>query len=191
MYNYFENVNLIIPASEKSGNLFLGNYKIAINPEFLVDNDISVIINCTIDSPYIYDILDYRTLNQYNLYTLETFKIPVYDSLLEYDINKMTEYLKIAIPFILKKCITEKKNILIHCYAGKQRSSCVVAAVLFTLIDNNIMQFKEIQMDNDKSKLMKNIIHYIIEKRPQAFSYALRVNFQKSLEDFFHLKNIY
>lgn len=180
----FDNVNLIIPKNNKSGSLWLGNYKSALDPVFLKDNDISVIINCSADLPYIYDILD---STNHGLNSLETFRIPVYDSLLEHDIYIMEQYFHTVLPFILKKLLTERKNILIHCHAGAQRSAICVAAVLFVLVDNEIMQFDEIPNKTDKSKLMRKIIKYILEKRPRAFSYGFRVNFKKSLESFFGL----
>lgn len=181
----FDNVNNIIPANKKSGAMWLGNYKSALDPVFLKDNDISVIINCSADLPYIYDIIDPA---QHGLDKLETFRIPVYDSLLDHDIYIMEQYYHTVLPFILKKMLSEHKNILIHCHAGAQRSASVVAAVLFVLIDNEIMSFDKLQNREDKSKLMKKIIAYILEKRPRAFSYGFRVNFKKSLETFFSIE---
>jgi protein tyrosine phosphatase len=180
----FENVNMIIPENSQSGSLWLGNYKSALDPVFLKDNKISVIINCSADLPYIYDILDPAN---HGLNKLETFRIPVYDSLLDHDIYIMEQYYHTVLPFILKKLLTERKNVLVHCHAGAQRSASVVAAVLFVLIDNDIMTFDKLPNRPDKSKLMKKIIAYILEKRTRAFSYGFRVNFKKSLENFFNL----
>jgi hypothetical protein len=183
-----ENANCIIPRNKKSGALWLGNYKSSLDPVFLKDNNISVIINCTIDLPYVYEILDPE---KHGLSKLETFRIPVYDSLLEHDIIIMEQYLSTALPFILKKLLTEHKNILVNCHAGAQRSAVCVAALLFVLVDNDIMKLsnKKITITNinDKSKLMKEIIDYILIKRPRAFSYGFRVNFKKSLERFFNI----
>jgi len=180
----FDNMNLIIPENKKTGSIWLGNYKSALDPLFLKEHEISVIINCTADLPYIYDVIDPI---EHGLQRLETFRIPVYDSLLDHDIYIMEEYLHVVLPFILKKCLSEHKNILIHCHAGAQRSAVVVAAVLFVLIDNNIMTFDKIPNKKDKSKLMKHIIKYILDKRPRAFSYGFRVNFKTSLESFFNI----
>lgn len=178
----FDNVNLIIPKNQQSGALWLGNYKSALDPVFLKDNNISVVINCSADLPYVYDILDPA---KHGLNKLETFRIPVYDSLLDHDIYIMEQYYHTVLPFILRKLLKEHKNVLIHCHAGAQRSASVVAAVLFVLIDNDIMEFDDLPNRTDKSKLMKKIIAYILEKRPRAFSYGFRVNFKKSLESFF------
>lgn len=184
-----ENASCIIPKNKKSGALWLGNYKSALDPVFLKDNDISVIINCTIDLPYIYDVLEPE---KHGLSKLETFRIPVYDSLLEHDIVIMEQYLSTALPFTLKKLVNDKKNILIHCYAGKQRSSSLCAATLFLLVDNDIydlkLKNKDIKNIDDKSKLMKLIFQYMLEKRPCVFTYGYRVNFKKSLERFFNIE---
>jgi protein-tyrosine phosphatase len=181
----FENVSLIIPKNEKSGALWLGNYKSAIDPVFLKENNINVIINCSPDLPYIHDILD---STQHGLEKIESFRIPVYDSLLEQDIYIMEEYLYKVLPFILKRLLKDKKNILIHCYAGAQRSSCVTVCVLYILVDNNIIEFENVEKTKDKSKLMKRLIEFLLEKRPRVFSYGFRVNFKKSIESFFGLE---
>lgn len=183
--NILENAHEIIPESKKSGSLWLGNYKSALDPVFLKDNNISVIINCSVDLPYIYDILD---TNNHGLNKLETFRIPVYDSLLDHDIYIMEQYYHTVLPFILKKLLTEHKNVLVHCHAGAQRSASVVAAILFILVDNDIMNFDKISNSKNKNKLMQNIIKYILSKRSRAFSYGFRVNFKKSLENFFGIE---
>lgn len=182
----FDNANCVLPRNKKSGALWLGNYKSSLDPVFLKDNNITVIINCTIDLPYIYDI--YTPKKNVNLGKLETFRIPVYDSLLEHDIVIMEEYFSSALPFALKKLLTERKNILVNCAAGKQRSACCVAAILFVLVDNDILNFGEIINIDNKSKLMKKIFKYMLEKRPCVFTYGFRVNFKKSLERFFNIK---
>lgn len=180
----FENVSNIIPGDKECGSLWLGNYKSALDPIFIKDNNISVIINCSVDLPYIYDILDPEV---HGLDKLETFRIPVYDSLLDQDIYIMEQYIHTVLPFTLKKLLSERKNILIHCYAGAQRSACIVAAILFVLVDNKIVEFDEIPNKTDNSKLMKKVVAYILAKRPRAFSYGFRVNFKKSLETFFNI----
>lgn len=195
-----ENANLIIPKIEsKCGSLWLGNYKAILDLDFLVNNNISVVINCTADIPYIYEVLNTEEL--VSLKQLETFRIPVQDSLLEYDIKLMEEYFHIALPFILKKLIKEKKNVIINCYMGRQRSSINVALILYVLIFNDILSPETENGENgpsniypilnelplkttNKPKLMRNIIKYIIKKRPQAFSWGYRVNFKHSLEKF-------
>lgn len=192
LFNYFENANNIIPGNDEinkdnitHGQIWLGNMKAALDPKFIKQNDISVIINASVDIPFIFDLLD---PSEHGIPKLETYRIPVYDSLLEHDIYIMEQYLHKVLPFLLKKLLKEKKNILIHCAAGRQRSACIVAALLFVLIDNDLMKLQNKFETKDKGKLMKIIIDYIIKKRPQAFSWGFRVNFKTSLEKFFKIK---
>jgi len=128
LLNYFENANNIIPGDDNvnvnlqglsfnniiSGQVWLGNYKAALDPKFIKDNNISVIINCSVDLPFIFNLIDPA---EHGISKLETYRIPVYDSLLEHDIYIMEQYLHKVLPFLLKKLLKEKKNILIHCYA--------------------------------------------------------------------------
>lgn len=180
--NMFDSANKIIDKTDRNGNLWLGDYHSTLDINFIVKNDISVIINCTPDIPYIYEILDSKDLIK--IKNLETFRIPVLDSLLEHDILLMEQYYHTVIPFILRKLISEHKNILINCYAGKQRSASVVAAVLYVILDNNIVHIPGLNPPAD----MNNIIKYISKKRPVVFSFGLRVNFKKSLENFLKIK---
>lgn len=180
--NMFDNANKIIDKTDKNGNLWLGDYHSTLDINFIVKNDISVIVNCTPDIPYIYEILDNKDLIK--IKNLETFRIPVLDSLLENDILLMEQYYHKVIPFVLRKLISEHKNVLINCYAGKQRSASVVAAVLYVILDNNIIHIPGLKSPDN----MNNIIKYILKKRPVAFSFGLRVNFKKSLENFLKIK---
>jgi protein-tyrosine phosphatase len=198
-----ENANIIIPSlKDKCGSLWLADHKAILDLNFLIKNNISVIINCTPDIPYVYEVLSGKELN--GLKQLETFRIPVQDSLLNYDIDLMEQYFHISLPFILKKLIKEKKNVVINCAAGKQRSAINVALVLFTLIYNDILSpethidglanniypiFNELPLKTtNKPELMRNIIKYIIKKRPQAFTYGYRINFKESIEKFLGFK---
>ena len=184
--NLTENMNIILKRTTDNGNLWLGNVKSALDLNFLVDNNIEVVVNCSPDIPYIYEILDPEHLCKQNknycgLRNLETFRIPVYDSLLPHDIYLMEQYFPLILPFLIQKLIKEKKNVLIHCHAGKQRSAVVVAALLYILKD----------CSNDpkgKKKCMLDVINYIRIRRPQAFSFGLRINFQTSLENYFKIK---
>ena len=166
--------------------LWLGNYKSALDVSFLSKNNINVIINCTQHIPFVNQIED-----ELNIDKLETYRIPVNDSLLECDFLLMQDYFKIIIPLLLRKYTIEKKKILIHCHAGKQRSAILTAALLKVLIDNNY-----IGLNNKTNVLPKNsndknqfeyICNYILSKRPQVFTYGLRINFEPTYKRFFKI----
>lgn len=198
--NYFENANQILEcnrpefANESGGNLWLGNYHAAHDPDFLIKNNITVIINCTPNIPYVYEIHHSKDLVGIN--KLETFRVPVLDSLLEEDIVLMQDYFTTVIPFILTKLKT--CNVLVHCHQGRQRSAILVAAVLYILSSNrdvysinNICYQDTLRYINkypDNSDRMNRVIKYINKKRPQAFAYSLRVNFKKTLERYFNIE---
>ncbi len=178
-------------------NLWLGNYKAAHDINFLLDNKIDMVINCTSNIPIIHEVINkklkkekYNNINSFDLcsiHNIETFKIPVNDSLLERDFIIMEHYFKIIIPLLLRKYTVENKNILIHCHAGRQRSTIVVAALIKVLLDNNYIELKEIPKTDCKLTQFKNICNYILSKRPQVFTYGFRINFESSYKNYFNI----
>ena len=105
----------------------------------------------------------------------------------------MEKYFKIVIPLLLRKYTIENKNILVHCYAGKQRSAIVVAALLKVLSDNNYISVIPSVKKSNLSKYTRNIqqyqniCNYIISKRFQAFTYGYRVNFEQTFLRYFKI----
>lgn len=166
-------VDQIIPG------LWLGNYKCALDKSFLKSKGISIIINCTPNKPFITEMENVDNMN------IETYRIPVNDSLLERDILLMQDYFKIIIPLLLKKYITEKRSILIHCQAGKQRSAILTAVLLKILHDKEYISLIKIPPYVYGKEQFKYICNYMLSKRPQVFTYGLRVNFEQSYIRFF------
>lgn len=155
------NADLVIPG------LWLGNHRAAHDVRFLKENAIDVIVNCTPDIPFACDIV-----NEANLHHLEYFRIPVSDSRQETDIVLMEQYLRVVVPYLVQQHQTFGKNVLVHCHAGKQRSAIVVAAYLFHIHGHG-------ERDDP--------FDVILSKRPQAFTYGLRINFMNSFKRFFRL----
>jgi hypothetical protein len=170
--NFYNDADEIIP------NIYLGNHNSALNLNFLKKNDINVIINCTKDKSFITDDVDIRS---------EMYRIPVNDSLLECDFIIMQEQFKNIVPLLLRKYTIEKKNILVHCHMGKQRSAIVVAALLKVLLDNNYLSLDEIPKNITPKKQFSYICNYIVKKRPQAFTFGYRINFKPSYFRFFDI----
>ncbi|NBU34284.1 hypothetical protein EB118_06975 [bacterium] len=163
--------------------LWVGNYKSPLDISFLRQNNIQVIVNCTPDVPFHTDVY---SPDQIADLKIETFRIPVYDSLLEKDILLMEEYLKLVIPFLIRKYVIEKKNILINCVAGAQRSAIVCAALLNVLVERGIVDIPGVRVEADKSKQFKKIREYMLSRRPRVFLYGASVNFDKSYRRFFN-----
>lgn len=190
LINYFENANEIIKENQYSGALFLGNYNSSIDSEFLLKNNITVIINCTPDLPFIDEkFLKISNLNK--LKSLEKYRIPVYDSLLPKDIYLMETYFDKALRFLFIKLFKEHKNVLINCYQGRQRSAIFLAAFLFVITTNrecyNIKELHNISTIQHNKYRMKAIIHFIQKTRPMTFAMGFRINFKKSLERYFNM----
>ena len=139
------NADLILPG------LWLGNAKASMDEEFIKKNNIVSVFNCTKDLPFHSSIR-------------RRFRVPVDDNLKQEEIRNM-ELWSFEIVYKLTK---EHKhgNVLVHCYAGMQRSAAVIAMYL---IGNHRMK-------------KDNAIAYIKRKRPLAFWPF--TNFEKSIEDF-------
>jgi hypothetical protein len=205
-----------ISVDEIIPGLWLGNYKAALDIDFLKQNKIDLIINCTPNIPF---INNEKSLN------IETYRIPVNDSLLERDFILMEKYFKIAIPMLLQKYTIENKKILIHCHMGKQRSAILTAALLKVLIDNNHIHLPEIPENigtlpsarqgtlpnvsarqgtlpnvsarqgtlpnvsarQGNQKQFEYICNYLLSKRYQVFTYGLRINFEPTYKRFFKI----
>jgi protein tyrosine/serine phosphatase len=164
--------------------VWLGNYKSAIDVNFLKQNKIKFILNCTPNFPFYNEIHNKQDLK--GLHKIDKYRIPVNDSLMQRDFILMEQYFKIVIPLLVKK-YTQKKNILIHCHAGKQRSAIVVAALLKVLLDNNIIDIENIAKNTSQQQQFNNIYEYILKRRSQVFTYGLRINFEQSYKNFFNI----
>ena len=130
-------------------NLWLGDIRIAKNKLFFDENNIKVVINCSKDIPF------------YSNYT-NNIRISVDDSLKNKDINLLYEYIPKAVEYIHNN-ILESNNILIHCYAGKQRSASIVVAYL--------MKYGNLSL--------KDSILSVCSKREIVFTPS--INFKKTL----------
>jgi protein-tyrosine phosphatase len=140
--------------------MYLGNIMASKDPKFFEDKKIKAVLNCSKDIP-----------NTFAKKDVEYMRIPIDDSLKEVDINKAYLFMPAAVEFIHKHIVLQGDNILVHCYAGRQRSACMVAAYL--MAKNNLTP--------------KQACKLILEKRPEAFHFGLSLNFEKSLEKYYEL----
>jgi hypothetical protein len=140
----WDNANQILP------RLWLGNKGAALDPTWLREKKITTVFNCTKDIPFAKEVL-------------HQYRVPVDDSTMQEDIQKMTDWS----PEIIYKLMAEYNQgatILVHCYAGIQRSAAVVAMFLMTLT----------------RQPMSVIIPYMRHCRPIVFSPAM--NFAQSIQ---------
>ncbi len=109
----YPNADEIIPG------IWLGDRKASEDINFIDRFDIKVIINCTKSLPSVFSKVKY-------------YRIPVEDNLQKSEINKMYKYLIKIMP-ILESHYKNQETILIHCYAGIQRSAILTAAFLYRI----------------------------------------------------------
>ena len=146
--------SLANPGDEILPGLWLGSIKAATNTDWLTNHRIKVVFNCTKDIPY-HPIVS------------RTYRIPVDDNLQEEEIRN----LKLWSPEIAHKLLTlynQGHTILVHCYAGMQRSAACVAIFLIAL----------------KHMSGQDAMKYIRSRRSVAFQ--PRANFGRSIEFFEH-----
>lgn len=138
--------------------LWLGSEDAALSGSFMERKDIKAVLNCTPSVPH-----------KFKGKGIEYVRIPLDDSLKMIDINKMTIYLPYIVQNLRIMHHKQKRNVLVHCHAGMQRSAIVVAAYL-------------VQYYN---KTPSEAIKYIVKKRPIAFYNGDSINFEKSLNTFY------
>jgi protein-tyrosine phosphatase len=141
-----------------ANRLYLGNFQAAGDKDFFKGKNIKAVLNCTKDLP----------LHFCERPEIEYMRLPLNDSLKQIDIDKMYDLLPAAICFIYKHVVQQKQNILIHCYAGRQRSAIVVAAYLVVT-----------------EKMTPHLAcKHVLEKRPESFHFGTSLNFEDSLKRF-------
>tara|TARA_Y100000385_G_scaffold291870_2_gene373404 strand:+ start:7486 stop:7932 length:447 start_codon:yes stop_codon:yes gene_type:complete len=133
-------------------HLWLGDIRSAKNKIFFDDNNIEIVINCTKDIPF------------FSNYTTN-IRISINDNLEEEEIDKFYLYIDKAVNLINKELLNFK-NILVHCYAGKQRSASIISCYL--------MKYANMSL--------KESIESVKSKRSVAFTPG--INFSKSLLQF-------
>tara|TARA_B100000131_G_C17956627_1_gene548685 strand:+ start:436 stop:879 length:444 start_codon:yes stop_codon:yes gene_type:complete len=96
--------------------LWLSDKNISLNKQFFKDNQIDIVINCSKDLQFI--DLD-----------IEKVRLKIHDNLQDDEIINMYHNLDYITKYIYNNLLL-CKNILVHCYAGKQRSATVIIAYL-------------------------------------------------------------
>jgi len=116
--------------------LWLGNKNICVHKQFFKDNNIEIVINCSKDIPFIE--LD-----------VEKVRLKINDDLEKDEIINMYQNLDYITDYINKNLLL-CKNILVHCYAGKQRSATVIVAYLMRYGKMNL--YKTMELIKSKKK---------------------------------------
>lgn len=110
-----ESATLIVP------RIWLGDRHASSDQRFIEENHIGVVFNCTKDLPF------------YN-YALRQYRLPVDDNLKDHEIRNMEKWAPEAVYKVVAE-YNRGENILIHCYAGMQRSAALVAMTCIVLFN--------------------------------------------------------
>jgi protein tyrosine phosphatase len=139
----YTHADMILP------RLWLGNKRASTDENFIRKHGINVVFNCTKDLPFS-PLIPHQ------------YRVPVDDNLQPAEITNMANWS----PEIMYKLMAEYNRggvILVHCFAGMQRSAAVVAMFLITLSGQPASQ----------------VIPYIRSRREVAF--FPEVNFKQSI----------
>lgn len=137
--------------------LYLGDRLSAYNKKFIAQKNINIIVNATKDISNFYDTNPEITY----------FRVPVEDNLQLDEIHNFYFYAKSLLPILYKEYMNGK-TILIHCFAGMQRSAAL--ALLFIIYYHK--KHSNINMSVADAKF------YILSKRPVSFRYGMYMNFE-------------
>jgi protein tyrosine/serine phosphatase len=142
-------------AHEILPSIWLGNYVAATDTVWLKQQGITCIFNCTKDIPF----------HTAAYWVTQRYRLPVDDNLAASEIDNMCAWAAEAVAKVYQEWRAGHR-ILIHCYAGRQRSAALVAMLLILLL----------------GKTADMAMEYIRKKRPVAFFPA--ANFERAIRQF-------
>lgn len=135
------------PAKEIVPHLWIGSEYDASDPAFLKKHDIRLVVNCSKDLPFASK-------------TIRGYRVPVDDD--EADADVMARYIPVAV-LLMNDVLRYDQNVLVHCFAGMNRSATVAAGYLMF----------------SKGMTASEAQRYIKARKPECFS---PMNFGDSLK---------
>jgi protein-tyrosine phosphatase len=158
------NIYQIIP------QLFIGPIDASQNFEDLQKNNICVIVNCSKDIDNKFQLNLLKPLEEAqdwlynNSYYIKYYRIAVDDNGNKKEVVSFYNQTRNLLE-VIKKEYDSKKNILVHCLAGNQRSAAFVCAFLMFIKNISIHESIEI----------------LLEQKPNSFFFGSQINFIEAL----------
>jgi protein tyrosine phosphatase len=115
-----------VDADEIIPRLWIGNWRVAHNADWLRTNRINAVFNCTKQVPF------HPTVPS-------QYRVPVDDNLQPAEIKNMEEWAP-EIAYKIYREYTAGSRILVHCHAGIQRSATAVAFFLLIFTGRPLIQ---------------------------------------------------
>lgn len=144
-------------------NIYLGDGRASSSDSFFAKAGIRAVLNMTPNIPNTFCSDD----------RIEYLRIPVYDTHGKRDFNRMYQYLPVITEFMYKTSVLERKNLLVHCALGRQRSCAAIVAYLIKFYKMTPIE----AMD------------FIISRKPDSFHWGKSANFAKSLNKWYYKLN--
>ena len=139
IYYYVYDTVWSVPIADKiSKGLFLGDIIAGNSLTYLVENDISLVINLS-------DIVYMDTQAEISKHNINFINISVRDH--PDDAELLLSYIPDLVDTIHKH-ISNDKNVLVNCYAGRQRSAAVVACYLCYNTHKGVLECIDIIQSN-------------------------------------------
>lgn len=134
-------VNNIDKYNRITGSLYIGNFESPHDKDFLVENNIKLIVNCT--KTYNYKLPSNIQKIRLNITDVNT---PENNIIIANNIDKILEIINIY--------LKSEEGVLVHCHMGQQRSAAVIVCYL--------MKYKKLSL--------KEAINKVKSKRKMAFN---------------------
>jgi protein-tyrosine phosphatase len=138
-------------AAEIVPHLWLGNIKASRNATFLHDNEISCIVNCTKNYDFDQTAMIPGT---------KKIRIAISDTGTD---EARQAFLELAdrVSTAIYQRLVKGDHLLVHCYAGKQRSPAIILAFLIKYCDYNVDEALKAVNTRMKSHWKIEADHYI------------------------------
>lgn len=124
----YHSAEVLYDSAGYTGKIFIGSIRATTDVDWLIQNDISVIINA---SDYDYVLNDEKI----KLIPVHSFKFADDDFPSKEMFNKIIDYVSEAAE-IIDENVTENKNVLVHCRAGMNRSALIIGSYLIAKYNN-------------------------------------------------------